>query len=92
MYKNTSKMTFQFLLSCLKVDKSKKRMHWKDFRDPNDQRVQLILYLYSMEPPFYADLNNASRILDSTKIKSLGPFSRALWGILASGDKLDNKR
>lgn len=35
-----------------------------------------------MEPPFYADLKDASRTLDPAKLKTLGPFAKALNKIL----------
>lgn len=53
-------------------------------QDPNRPEVKLILYLYSWEPPFYADLNNASRVMDEIKLKTLGPFARALYGALVT--------
>ena len=51
-------------------------------RDPDHPITQLILTLYSMEPPFYADLNNACRTLDPSKLNTLGPFANAIWGCL----------
>jgi len=54
--------------------------------------VQLILTLYSMEPPFYSDLNNASRNLDPAKLKTLGPFAMAIFEVLFRGSLSDKKR
>jgi len=45
-----------------------------------------------MEPPFYADLNLASKYMDKSKIETLGPFSKAIWGVLYRGDDSDKKR
>lgn len=36
----------------------------KIYGDPNSPEVQLILYMYSMEPPFYAAVNSASESMD----------------------------
>ena len=52
----------------------------------------LILTLYSMEPPFYKDLNNACRVLDDQKLKTLGPFAAAIFNVLANGSSSDAKR
>lgn len=38
-----------------------------------------------MEPPFYADLNNACQHLDRSKLKTLGPFAMAVYKVLAHG-------
>ena len=45
-----------------------------------------------MEPPFYADLSNACRTTDLAKIPTLGPFSKALFGVLHYGYLSDSKR
>ena len=45
-----------------------------------------------MEPPFYADVNNASRTMDITKLKTLGPFAQAIFRMLIYGDDSDKKR
>ena len=45
-----------------------------------------------MEPPFYADLNNACRSLDQDKLNTLGPFARAIYRVLFLGDISDKKR
>ena len=60
--------------------------------DPYNPQTQLILLLYSMEPPFYADLNNACRTLDKTKLHTLGPFARAIFQVLLGGNISDEKR
>ena len=54
--------------------------------------TELILILYSMEPPFYADLNKACRDLDHQKLKTLGPFAKAIFGVLRFGEYSDMKR
>jgi len=45
-----------------------------------------------MEPSFYADVNEASMNLDLSKIKTLGPFARAIYGVLVCGIHSDLKR
>ena len=45
-----------------------------------------------MEPPFYADLNNACRTLDKTKLHTLGPFAKAIFRVLLGGNHSDKKR
>ena len=60
--------------------------------DPNSPEVQLILYLNSIEPSFYDDLNKASKSMDEEKVKTLGPFAMALYAILQKGWKTEAKR
>jgi len=60
--------------------------------DPNSPEVQLILYLNSIEPSFYDDLNEASKNMDQAKVKTLGPFAMALYAVLQKGWKAEAKR
>lgn len=64
-----------------------------DFKIPNSQVVCLILYLYSMEPPFYEALNNAcrSRPFSDSTLQTFGPFACAMNQILFGGH-LEQKR
>ena len=52
-------------------------------KDPSSPEVCLLLYIYSIEPPFYADLNRACRNVDESKFIDLGPFARAMFEILS---------
>jgi len=78
------KKTFYYLLTCLDMDDIDihKSMTHATFLNPYSPEVLLIANLYSMEPPFYADVNNASRTMDITKLKTLGPFARAIFVML----------
>ena len=51
-------------------------------RDPFSEQVSLILFLYSIEPPFYAFLNQACREMDESKLPSLGPYARVVHVLL----------
>ena len=51
----------------------------KDLTNPYSKSACLILFLYSIEPPFYAYLNRAIRSHDSKEVKNLGPFASALY-------------
>ena len=62
------------------------------YKDPYHPVTELILILYSMEPPFYADLNKACRDLDHQKLKTLGPFAKAIFGVLKCGSISDENR
>lgn len=73
---------FEFLNLCLKFIIPNKTLNKKTYSDPNSTEVQIILYLYSIEPSFCADLNMACRSLDRTRVKSLGPFARAFDGVM----------
>jgi len=49
---------------------------------PTSRASFLVLWLYSLEPPFYFHLNQACRSLDQTLLQFLGPFARALFSVL----------
>ena len=53
MYKESERKTFDFFLKGLSIPEANKPIKLKAFNDPNSIEVKLILYLYSMEPPFY---------------------------------------
>lgn len=55
--------------------------------NPDGRAVMLILWLYSIEPPFYSFLNKAMRKLDTTHLKLLGPFAKALHVIIVEAEK-----
>lgn len=64
--------------------------------DTSDASTQLILWLYSIEPPFYKWVGEASRDInvfesDPEHVNSLGPFARALFLIFygAEGNRDD---
>merc|ERR1712224_377144 len=58
---------------------------------PTSKACFLILWLYSIEPPFYCHLNTACRLMDATLLPMLGPFASALYHILllAEGERSD---
>ena len=57
--------------------------------NPNHPMVQTIIYLYSLEPPFYGHLNWASREKVVDRLDAVGPFAAALDVILRN---IDSKR
>jgi len=77
--------TFMFLLSDIPKNNIGMPIEKKTLKDPYSPEVQLILNLYSMEPPFYNDLNHASKTSDGNKLTTLGPFAKAMYGILGMG-------
>jgi len=70
----------------------KKPLSDKVLLDPENKFVKLMFYMYSMEPPLYADLNRACRSMDETKLHSLGPYARVIFHMLNWGSVLDSKR
>ena len=52
--------------------------------DPENKCTQLILWLYSMEPSFYADVSNASRNMSMSHLNNLGPLAYAMHLITKS--------
>ena len=57
-----------------------------DLFNPDGKAVCLILYLYTLEPPFYYYLNKASRFMLDSELTTLGPFARALHEILSGAE------
>ena len=57
-----------------------------DLHSPTSRASFLVLWLYSLEPPFYFHLNQACRSLDQTLLQFLGPFAYALAVVLESAE------
>lgn len=60
-------------------------IRYEDCGDPMSIVVCLVLYLYSIEPAFYAYINKACKEQDRTKLETLGPMARVLFQILVGG-------
>ena len=57
-----------------------------DLESPISRASFLVLWLYSLEPPFYFHLNQACRSLDQTLLQFLGPFAEALSWVLGGAE------
>lgn len=70
------------------MDPIRKDGDWTKFNDemnlynPKSKGAFMLLWLYSIEPPFYYYLNKACRQLDSTLLPLLGPFAAAILFVL----------
>lgn len=84
--------TFNYLLIYLDMPDIDIEKPICDFTKPSDPKVQLILRLYSMEPPFYADLSGACRNMDPSKLKTLGPFAMAIFKVIYGGNYSNKRR
>lgn len=91
-YLKEKKEVFGELYNCLNPETLAHPLTVDILKDPNSAEVCLLLYLYSIEPPFYASLISASRHLDKEKLKILGPWARALYTLLIQGWESDGKR
>ena len=85
-------MIFSFFYKCIKSNNPDDDLTEDILLDPNSQEVCLLLYIYSIEPPFYAELNKAARSKDYSKIPTLGPYACALHIILQNGEAIERKR
>ena len=56
--------------------------HDYDLYNPLSKGAFLVLFLYSIEPPFYFALNHACRKRDERFLPMFGPFARALNEVL----------
>lgn len=58
-----------------------------DLWNPKGRALCLIMYLFSIEPPFYAGLNKACRNKEEESLESLGPFACAIFWILSNAER-----
>lgn len=68
----------------------------KPLENPKSDKTpaaKLILWMYTIEPPFYAHVNNAARFYQKEKLDLLGPYAWALGMITSASnqDKSDEK-
>ena len=83
---------FDFFLLSLGVENADKPITKEALMNPYSSEICILLYLYSIEPPFYAALNSACRNLDHSLLSPvgllccwlIGPFARVLGPALAS--------
>ena len=61
------------------LTKSKEGGLW----DASSPVVSVLLYIYQMENFVYRELNHSSRFKDHSKVKTLGPYAKALLIIIA---------
>lgn len=80
-----AKQIFEYILECSGVEDVDRPITYEELWDPKSSVVCLLLYLYSIEPPFYADVNKAIRLRDKAMLRTLGPFVRCLYQILVGG-------
>lgn len=59
----------------------------KNLTDSTDNVTSMVLWLYSIEPAFYADMNQACCAMDLDLLEYFGPFARALHMILQNAEK-----
>ena len=68
-----------------KVDK-KKPLTAKILSNPNNEAVQTLIYIYSMQSFLFADMNKVSRDKDESKIEFYAPLASAVGYIVHSGN------
>ena len=56
-------------------------------RDPTSKACFLVLFLYSIEPPFYFHLNDACRTKNKALLPMLGPFAYAIHQVLLAAEE-----
>ena len=77
-------LVFRKLRELVKIEKPDEPLIISKYSDnglcnPDSSAVCLLLWLYSIEPPFYAAINEAGRIMDTEFISMLGPFAKAIY-------------
>ena len=60
--------------------------------NPNSKIVQTLLWIYTIEPPIYADLNSACREMNLDLLDDLGPYAIALFYILQGTESYRSDR
>ena len=87
------KMAFDKLMGMCELGDMEKPIEVNILRfDHGHPIVQTILYMYSMEPPFYKYMNKACREKDWSKIDKLGPFAAVLGEIVRNQDPFREDR
>jgi hypothetical protein len=66
-----------------------------ELKNPNSKATCIMMYIYSMETPFSLELNYSWKSKDSSKIKTFGPYERAIYEIFNGAeynrrDRLDS--
>jgi hypothetical protein len=56
---------------------------WESLNNPENPLVILIMYIYTLETFIYYEINKGLRTKDTSKARTLGPFSKVLGYILA---------
>lgn len=85
-------VVFDYLLECVGSDRVDETLTLEVLRDPYSAETCMLLYLYSVEPPFYSDLYQACRSMDIFKVHTLGPFARALFELLKQCEYSERRR
>jgi len=85
-------VAFDYFVECVGSDRVDVALTVEILRDPYSAEVCMLLYLYSMEPPFYSDLYQACRSVDIFKVHTLGPFARALFELLKQCEYSERRR
>lgn len=73
---------FFYRCLCLSPSDLDKPLSIATLKDSESIEFKFIMYLYTMEPPLYYDLNKASREVDMDKVETLGPLAKALYTLL----------
>ena len=87
-------MVFEKLYEFLPIDKEKPLCNESFFDDhhpynlsrPDSPACCMILWLNSIEPPFYEYLKEACRESDEDKLLMLGPFAQCLYWIISRAE------
>lgn len=54
--------------------------------DPDNKSLQLVLWLYSIEPSIQEDLNKACLEMNDEHLESLGPYAAALYTVFQGAE------
>jgi len=81
-YKEMYSEVFTILLNKAKGASKDKQEPADQYTNPDSIAVRLILWLFTIEPSFYTELNEACHQMDLKKLEELGPFARAVHLVL----------
>ena len=81
---------WKIIFSMAKSIDLKKPLTTKILSDPENEFVQTLLYIYSMESFVFKEMNKATRDKDITKIEYYGPYASALGYVIHSATKKRN--
>ena len=80
--KNHISKTWRKLLAKAAVPNRNEFLTEAILKDPRHPVVHVFINLYSYEGFVYPVMNEATRVGDESKLKTMGPFAMALYGII----------
>lgn len=80
------------MLNCMEIADPEKPIELTELRTADSKVVCFVLFVMSIEPPFYNDLNLACLNMDKSKLDKLGPLALVISEVLQGGWMEDQRK